>query len=166
MDISRKIAREVFAAFRGDDSEDRRRVIRDIGTSVATGSAQDAECLVAFTGPESPSLFRFTYTSRIGITQCDQIFDCVPAGDTGNGAFFWAMRYYRKSLPIGQLVKLGAHVVVAAGKLNSGVIAGLEVVTGDSGGFHRWSIQDNDSLESEITIEAERIGDIVLAPRV
>jgi len=157
MDISFRIAEQIFAALPSVAVELRADKIEEIGESLANGA--DVDCVVAFADP-SPSLF-FFQCAKSGEARCEPVDKCA-AGDVGNPAYFWAERYYRESLPVNQLVRLASHIVVAAGNMNNGSIRGLEIVTLEAAGFRKWSVEENRALESEIMEEGRRIGEMVL----
>lgn len=159
IDISFRIADQIFAAIPSVAVEGRAGKIRDIGSCLAVGV--DAECIVAISEPVL-SIFFLQCDSK-GDARCDHVDRCV-AGDGGNPAYYWAERYYNRNLSMNQLVRLSAHIVVAAGSMNNGSVRGLEMVTLEASGFRKWSTEENDALESEITEEGKRIGEIVLHP--
>jgi hypothetical protein len=55
------------------------------------------------------------------------------------------------------LVLLAAHVVTAAGKLNSGAVGGLEVVLCDASGIRRLDDESNRELESKANDLGEQL---------
>lgn len=159
IDMSFRIADQIFAAIPSVAVEGRADKIRDIGSCLAVGI--DAECIVAISEPVL-SLF-FLQCHRNGDARCDQVDRCA-AGDVGNPAYYWAERFYDRHLPMSQLVRIAAHIVVGAGSMNNGSVRGLEMVTLEASGFRKWSTEENDALESEITEEGKRISEIVLHP--
>jgi hypothetical protein len=157
LDISTRIADEIFQSLDGQ-CENRRAEIERIGTRVANG--HDAECLVAFADP-LPSVFLFL-GSKEGERRCEELYSCFQIGDAQNTAFFWVMRYWRSTLNIQQLVRLGSLTVVSAGKISSGSIGGLEVLTCDKSGFQLWTKEQNEALASETAVLLDQIGNVVL----
>ncbi len=158
--LADRIAEEILANIAECDVQSRGRRILDIGTKLAMPDKAGAECIVAFAEPE-PSLHLFQLVSD-GTPYCTIPVDRTVSGNSGNAAYFWAERYYKQSLRVEQLVRLGAHIVVAAGKLSSGSIGGLEIVTCDSSGFHRWAKQQNKEAEFEAARMGEYVGGLIL----
>lgn len=114
--------------------------IQRIGERVlkATDTGREhAQCLIAFTRPSVDLyLFQLVKTGREWGPVCKEITTKKFAGDTANAAIFWGERYYRK-MPIEKLIPLAAHLIIAAGALNSAGIGGLEIVLCNSSGIHR-----------------------------
>jgi 20S proteasome alpha/beta subunit len=90
-----------------------------------------------------------------------RFYSCFSIGDAGNSAIFWAMRFYSRTLSVRQLTRLAALVVVSAGKLNNGSIGGLEVMTCDQAGIHRWPRRENETLESDTQNLLKQIGELI-----
>jgi hypothetical protein len=157
MDTSTRIAEEIFLRLAGDSS-DRSREILDIGTRVASG--HDSECLIAFADPV-PSLYLFL-CDKNGNRRCEEVYSCFSIGDAGNSAIFWAMHFYSRTLSVRQLTRLAALVVVSAGKLNSGSIGGLEIMTCDQAGIQCWPRPENETLESDTQNLLKQIGELIL----
>ena len=139
--------------------QNRERDIREIGVSTTRAEQHGAECITAFAEPE-PSLYVLG-CDKDGNGRCECV-DRDHIGDPGNPAYFLAERHYREGLSVDQLVRLSAHIIVAAGKLNNGIIGGLEIVTLKSGKFHRWSKDENDTLKREITEADKKIEELIL----
>ncbi len=157
MDTSTRIAEEIFRRLTGN-SEGRASEFLDLGTQAANG--RDSECLIVFADPE-PSLYLFL-CDKNGNRRCEEVYSCFSIGDAGNSAIFWAMHFYSRTLSVSQLTRLAALVVISAGKLNSGSIGGLEVMTCDLGGIHIWPRPENETLESATQNLLKQIGELVL----
>ena len=128
MDTSTHIADEIFR-----DSQATREIEEAIlHIRIQAANGHDSECLIAFADPE-PSLYLFL-CDKNGNRRCEEVYSCFSIGDAGNSAIFWAMHFYNRTLSVCQLTRLAALVVVSAGKLNSGSIGGLEVMTSDQRG--------------------------------
>jgi hypothetical protein len=119
-----------------------------------------AQCLVAFTRP----------TVELCLFQTAKVngdWSVVPhsitggsayAGDEGNQAIFWGERYYRNlKLPIERLIPLAAHLVFAAGVLNSAMIEGLDIVLCNASGIRRLSDESIDTLKLQVAQRDESI---------
>jgi len=63
--------------------------------------------------------------------------------------FFWAERYYQRR-PIRELLPLASFLIVAAAKLNTAMIGGLEIVLCDAFGLHRLPDASIRDLESRV----------------
>jgi hypothetical protein len=149
------VAEGIISNLKAGDWQIRERRIKEIGNEVA--SSFDTECLIAFADPK-PALFKYATNAQGAV--CERIIDFVHAGNTVNAAVFWSMRYYRL-LPMAQLVRLAAHLVVVAGELNTAMIKGLEIVLCDSSGCHRLSDEENRELESKARGWDESIGKLI-----
>jgi hypothetical protein len=112
------------------------------------------ECLVLFSEPQ-PNLYHLQclpdeITGRAQAPQCCAVPMYTFAGDSLNGAIFWAMRYYRILPPAKQTVchlqRLAAQIVADAGALNAGSVGGLELVYCDQLGIHSLSNRENYTL--------------------
>ena len=99
------------------------------------GKRADVQCLVVSAKPR-PRLFRLWSmperkpgSRRMSArAECAEISGSAIAGDDQNAAVFLLQAYYKEGLTLHYLIPLAAHLVLAAGKLNSGAINGLEVV--------------------------------------
>jgi hypothetical protein len=158
MTSSQKIADEILVTDFSDVFR-RRDKISEIGFRVAASHA--SECLVVFARPQ-PSLLWFLCDDK-GNGKCEQVLTAVGTGDAYNMAFYWMMRHYSISLTIEKQVRIGALSVLGAGKLNSGTIAGLEVLTCDQSGIRLWTQQENESLKSEIEKLETAIANLVFS---
>jgi hypothetical protein len=94
------------------------------------------QCLVVVSLTPSPKLFSVSSMKVDGEQEavCQERSRLAVAGDTVNGAIFWAERYYNQDLlsdrkSIAKLVPLCAHLVICARSLNTAMISGLEMVT-------------------------------------
>jgi hypothetical protein len=128
-----RIAEAVISGLQNESIHNRERRLVDIGGEEARG--RDVECIVTFAGRE-PSLYLLQCTNSGTDIIGPQIGDFVHAGDTVNAAAFWAMRYYRP-LPVSQLARLAAHLVIVAGELNSATVKGLEMIICNESGILR-----------------------------
>jgi hypothetical protein len=95
---------------------------------------------------------------------CQKMEGKAVAGDNVNAAAFWPERYYEPR-PIERLIPLAAHLIVSAGKLNSGSISGLEILTCTSTEIRRLSEDSIRSLERQCTKWDEDIGNLFLSYR-
>jgi hypothetical protein len=119
-------AEAIFSKMSRGDYPGCEREIEELGAATAQG--RSFQCIVVFADP-LPCIYLYTY-AKTGDSEhnaCQRIIGCVPSGDTQNPAVFWGMSYY-KQLPVEQLKRLAACMVVAGGKLNSGSIGGFEMV--------------------------------------
>jgi 20S proteasome alpha/beta subunit len=99
------------------------------------GKRADVQCLVVSVKP-NPRLFRLWSmperkpgNRRMSArAECVEIPGAAIAGDDQNAAVFLSLAYYADGLTLDCLTPLAAHLVLAASKLNSGAIGGLEVV--------------------------------------
>ena len=154
MELARQIAHELVAKFSDREFTFSTRAVEDIAARVSVGLTKpDAQCLIALTRP-TPKLFLFTFGMVDGQWGpfCERQFSKAIAGDNVNSSIFWAERYYADSLPISQLIPLGAQLVAAAGNLNPYQIDGLEIAVCNSKGCHRLS-DDSISFLKKKTIE-------------
>jgi hypothetical protein len=109
----------------------------------------DVQCLIVLLQP-SHRLFRLRSVSFNGgyAAMCDaEITGKAITGDLDNAAIFWSEMYYERR-PVTHLARVAAQLVVMAGKINSGMIGGLEIVLCDHAGFRRLSVDSNARLES------------------
>lgn len=96
---------------------------------VGTQKWRVRQIILSFIRHPLPCIYLYTH-ARVGDSQhndCQRMISCVPSGDTQNPAVFWGMSYY-KQLPVEQLKRLAACMVVAGGNLNSAIISGFEMV--------------------------------------
>lgn len=102
------------------------------------------QCLVVVSVTPKPKLFSVANVNIEGEREqkaiCREWYRLAIAGDTVNGAIFWAERYYNQSLltnrkPIAQLIPLCAHIMICARSLNTATIGGLEMVLCTSEGI-------------------------------
>ncbi len=113
---------------------------------------KEAHCLIVSARP-SLQLLLFEVATVNGVPDqpmCQPIGDKCCAGDNANAAWFLAERYYER-IPVAQLIPLAAQIIVAAAKLNSGAISGLEIVECKPDCFRRLS------AESALELEAKAI---------
>jgi hypothetical protein len=134
--------------------------LESIGDKVLTtcGARSDAHCLIAFVHPV-PQLFLFSLGMKNGEPGgvCHKIETTAFAGDNLNAAIFWAEGYYQRG-PILNLASLAAHLILAAGKINTAMISGLEVVLLDSSGIRRVSDDSIHELERRFREWDKRTG--------
>jgi hypothetical protein len=130
----------------------RQRRIWEIGRTIANG--RDAECLIAY--PDQ-CLYFFQSANRGVDIQCPEILDSIHTGDIINAATFWTTRYYRR-LPVRRLLRLAAHVIFSAHKLNNGGIKGLEMVYWNGAKFLRLSKEENRDWEAKARKWDKQIG--------
>jgi hypothetical protein len=119
-----------------------------------------AQCLVAFTRPKVElCLFQIAKVNGEWGPVFHSITEgSVYAGDEGNQAKFLADRYYRhRMLPIENLIPLAAHLVLAAGELNSAMVDGLEIVLCDASGIRRLADASISKLKSGVAERDEMI---------
>ncbi|MGA1982854.1 MAG: hypothetical protein ABSG84_10270 [Acidobacteriaceae bacterium] len=116
------------------------------------------QCLVAVSLPR-PKLFSVVNVNVEGEQKafCREWPRLAIAGDTVNGAIFWAERYYSQSLlrdrkQIAQLIPLCAHLVICARSLNTAMIGGLEMAICTSEGIE---LQSEDIIQ-QLAERAER----------
>jgi hypothetical protein len=108
----------------------------------------DAQCLIVAAKP-SLRAYRLeiaNYPNGTSMPVCEEVTGYALAGDKSNSAVFWVERYYKKQ-PISNLLRLASQLIVSASKLNSGAIAGLELVTCSPKGFNRLPGESVDELE-------------------
>ena len=148
---------DAFTQLRDESEQNRAQRMREIGTAVT--NSEDLECIVAFAYP-NPALWFFQYINR-QVVSCEQVFTYVFGGDSVNAAIFW-IRNYHNFQPVDQLKRLGAQVIVAAGKICPDTISGLEIVYVDRSGVHSLSTEENRALELEATERDKQIGEIIL----
>jgi hypothetical protein len=148
---------DAFIQLRDESEQNRARRMREIGTAVA--NTNDLECIVAFAYP-NPALWFFQYINQ-KIVSCEQVFTYVFGGDSVNASIFLIRNYYDFQ-SIDQLKRLGAQMIVAAGKICPDIISGLEIVYLDKAGVHSLSIEENRALELEAKELDSRIGKLIL----
>jgi len=155
-----RLARAIFAVpelEKESDIDARLRRIWRIGNEI-TGDPKP-QCLIAFSIPE-PTLFLFQWIDA-------QSPECIPiptyafAGDSINAAIYFPMRYYEID-EIKRLKQLAAHLIVAAGEINSGYISGLEMVCCENGIFERYTGPQNRNLENGAKQQIEKIKRLIL----
>jgi hypothetical protein len=136
-----------------------KRIVEKILCSAAK-TRERAQCMVAFTRPKVELCF-FQIAKVNG--EWGPMFHSIPegsvyAGDDGNQAKFLADKYYRnRILPVENLVPLAAHLVLAAGEMNSAMIDGLEIVLCDASGIRRLSEESISKLKSGVAKRDEMI---------
>ena len=155
----------VFLSMCSQEAIHRAAVIRAANPAVPIGSC---EVLLAIqTGSTSVSLWK----TRIVQSQnqfipptIEPIITKAITGDAVNAAAFFAEKYFPRfrKLPVQDLIRLAAHVVLMAGKLNSAGVGGLQIVVCRGSGFTELTteeisslVEQSSRLDSEI---AERIG--------
>jgi hypothetical protein len=111
------------------------------------------QCLIVVSLAPKPRLFSVVNVNVEGEPEqkavCREWSRLAIAGDTVNGAIFWAERYYNQSLlanrkPMAQLIPLCAHIVICARSLNTVTIGGLEMVICTSDGIE---VQSEDVIQ-------------------
>ena len=133
--------------------------------SDGSGSVLDVSSLITLSTTSD------AYTSGLQCTNSGQdvigprIGSFVHAGDTVNAATFWAMRYY-KPLPVNQLARLAAHLVIVAGELNSATINGLEIVICGESGIRRLPEDEIRNLETDARRWDKEIGQLIFGKLV
>jgi hypothetical protein len=147
-----QIADRVIAELMAVEPLHRQRRVWEIGRTIANG--RDAECLIAY--PDQ-CLYFFQSANHGADIQCPEMIDSVHAGDRINAATFWTTRYYRR-LPVRRLLRLAAHVIFSAHKLNNGGIKGLEMVYWNGTKFHRLSKDENRDWEAQARKWDKQIG--------
>jgi hypothetical protein len=119
------------------------------------------QCLVVVALNPRPKLFSVVNVKVEGESEqtavCREWPRLAIAGDTVNGAIFWAERYYNQyqptnRKPIAQLKPLCAHLVVCARSLNTAMIGGLEMVLCTSSGVE-FQLED---IIQQLAEKAER----------
>jgi len=150
--IATQIADRVIAELMAIEPLNRQRRIWEIGRTIANG--RDAECLIAY--PDQ-CLYFFQSANRGVDIQCPEILDSIHTGDIINAATFWTTRYYRR-LPVRRLLRLAAHVIFSAHKLNNGGIKGLEMVYWNGAKFLRLSKEENRDWEAKARKWDKQIG--------
>jgi hypothetical protein len=148
---------DAFIQLRDESEQNRAERMRGIGTAIA--DSKDLECIVAFAYP-NPTLWFFQYING-QVVSCEPVYTYVFAGDTVNAAVFW-IRNYHNFQSIDQLKRLGAHMIVSAGKICPDTISGLEIVYLDRSGVHTLSIEESLALELEAREWDSKIGKLIL----
>jgi hypothetical protein len=159
MVASRRVADGIFSASLNAGEERCAERIREIGIQAAKRS--DTECLIVFADPK-PTLYHFQYAKNNEASFCERIITYIHTGDRINPAVFWAENYHTVELSIEQLSRLGSHVVVTAGALNSGGVSGLEVVSCDGSGLHRLTDEENREREVRALEWDKTIGELIM----
>lgn len=149
---------DAFIQLRDVSEQDRAQRMREIGAAVA--DSKDLECIVAFAYP-NPMLWFFQYINQ-QVVSCEPVFTYVFSGDTVNAAVFW-IRNYHDFQSIDQLKRLGAHMIVSAGKICPDTISGLEIVYLDRSGVHSLSIEENRAMELEAKERDAKIGQFIMS---
>jgi hypothetical protein len=158
MRSARRVARKIISGLMDEQLANPREPIEKIGAEVLKllgldGEKRDVQCLIIIHGA-TPGLYFFEFGEVDGDCGpvlgpiCTKVIKHKNAGDQGNPAVFWKLRYYERK-PIRELIPLAAHLVVSASKLNSGSIDGLEIVLCDEDGIHRLNEQSTRKLEAQ-----------------
>lgn len=121
----------------------------------------EVECLIALSQPLS--LYKFQYARNGSHVLAERILTFAHSGHASNAAIFWSLRHYAIQ-PMQKLIPLASMLVVDAANINSARVGGLEVVYGDIRGFHRYSLEENRRLESEVKRRSGVIGRQALKP--
>jgi len=163
MEVSRVVATEVLTLEEKDWAYPI-SPIEAIGDRAlkSCGARNDAHCLIAFARPV-PQLFLFCLGTRNGepAAICQNMQTTAISGDNANSAIFWSDRYYQK-MPIERLAPLAAHLVLSAGKLNTAMISGLEIVLLDSNGIRHVSDKSIEELQLKSEQWDKSIGEMIL----
>jgi len=139
-----------------NDLDVRSRRIKVLG--IANSGNGQPQCIVMFSRP-APCIFLFENIADHG-ADCVYVPLYTPSGDALNTALFWL--HYYELMPIKQLKRLAAHLIVAAGELNSGYISGLEMVCCSNGVFERCSDNENHAYETQARQWDKQIGSLIL----
>jgi hypothetical protein len=128
------------------------------------------QCLVVVALNPRPKLFSVINANVEGEREqaavCWEWPKLAIAGDTVNGAIFWAERYYNQHLPtsrkpIAQLIPLCAHLVICARSLNPATIGGLEMVLCRSSGVEFQSEDDIQQLAERAERREDKIAEMI-----
>jgi hypothetical protein len=179
METAGRMADEIISAYRQDENlvPTDQSFIAEIEAKVLSSvepGREPAHCFFASVRP-NPKLHLFKVVklpvpsgeNRWGIV-CFEVPTRTFAGDTQNSAIFWGERYYPRmpKIPIKNLIRLAAHLIVTARFLHSAGISGLEIVLCDVSGIHR--VPDESLAELEMqSIERDRsVGESLLSQEV
>jgi hypothetical protein len=158
MTTSLRVADQIIATLDpSSEYSNRREKILNVVSTI--GEGHDSEFLIALSQPE-PSLY-WAACNKDGQSNSLEVFDRLAIGDVHNLAFFWATSYYRSTLNISQLARLGALAVISASRLNSGSVGGLEVMECKKEGCRMWPRSETSVLFSEISSLADQIGSLI-----
>jgi 20S proteasome alpha/beta subunit len=155
------VAEAIFAKMTRGDYPGCEREIEQLGAATAQG--RNVQCIVVFTDP-LPCIYLYTYAG-VDDSQhndCQRIISCVPSGDTQNPAVFLGMSYY-KQLPVEQLKRLAACMVVAGGNLNSAIIGGFEMVLCTKDGCVRVDEASTKELQRPAHAKLHAIGELIMS---
>jgi len=162
-----RVADEILLHWRDGDGDEVQRIQRIV---VPLFKKRDFQCLIALAPPIKKLIYVRDSKFATGIgTRTEWSRSIAPthpiqiAGDQANDAKFW-LRYYDASLPVQELKRLAAHLVVEAVNFNNAMIGGLEVVVSDSSGFIRLSDDKCRQLETEAKKRTSDMGELVLRP--
>jgi 20S proteasome alpha/beta subunit len=162
MAAGNRISEAIISSLANEEPQNRERRLVEIGGTEARG--HDVECIVALAEPD-PKLYFLQCTNSGQDVIGPRIGSFVHAGDTVNAATFWAMRYY-KPLPVNQLARLAAHLVIVAGELNSATINGLEIVICGESGIRRLPEDEIRNLETDARRWDKEIGQLIFGKLV
>ena len=123
------------------------------------------ECLVVTAEP-TPTLYAFSKTGTEPVDEmCGRVPDYAFCGHRTNAAIFWANRFFRPDAPrlrtMEELLPLAAQIIVDAGRLNSGAIGGLQIITCDASGIRVLTDEENISLEAAAYARSTKIEQIL-----
>lgn len=142
-------------------------IVQEIAMSVylRTSEKRQAHCLIALPRPQ-PQLFLFQFVTdgEQWSPQCERMHSKAFCGDTVNAAIFWGEHYYKK-LPVEQMSPLAAHLVVCAGKRNTAMISGLEIVFCTTSGCRRLSDDSIRDLQTKAEEWDKSFGEVLLNHR-
>gem|GEM_PF-3409546 len=125
-----------------------------LGQLVSSFTGPQFECLVACLQPDR-RIIRITYPKDDHHPYITPANDRLCAGDQGNPAKFWHLRYYNDASSRDDLMRLAAQLIVDAAHLNTGSIGGLEIVFSENGIFKRLPASSCEILESEAKTRSE-----------
>jgi hypothetical protein len=127
-------------------------------------------CLIALKNPLS--LFKLECgtdpITQENVCTCSRSAGHVFAGDCHNPATFWATRYllteFTKDWTVAELIPLAVQIVIDAGRINSGSVRGLEIVSCDDSGFTRLSVEKRKAWAVEAEKRSSAVADLIFAP--
>lgn len=160
MVLADRVADALIAQLTPERWENPNRYIREIGNDcLGNRERLDFVCMVGLSRP-ARSIWLLESQKEIRVTR---VVSCVHVGHSRNVATFWAHRYY-DCRPIRELMALASLVVVDCARFNSGRISGLEIVYGDSSGFHSLTLEQNRALEREAKKRSDELGTQLVKP--